>query len=210
MRIEPPPRSNDFRLTVFLRNGGGCCLSIFFFVISENFFSEKTQKKIDVYAFFVLFFPRRKATNQPTNQQKKMKNITLAIINKKNGAFQSVTWKSEKTAAAAHKKAGIMLATETTATVRAGLDFANLASEKEREEIGALPWGEWENFPHTLTHKGERYVRLYPSGNASTKYFVNGAEVTREYFQSFQRPSDISDGSTKKCFNVKESNLIEA
>ena len=138
-----------------------------------------------------------------------MKNITLAIINKKNGAFQSVAWKSEKTAAAAHKKNGVILSTETSATVRAGIDFANLASEKEREEIGALPWGDWENFPHTITHKGERYVRLYPSGNVKTKYFVNGKETTKEHFQSFQRPSDISNGELKKCFNVKESNLID-
>lgn len=130
-------------------------------------------------------------------------------MEKRNGAFQSVTWRSEKTAAAAHKKAGITLATETTATVRAGIDFANLASEKEREEIGALPWGEWEHFPHTLTHKGERYVRLYPSGNVSTRYFVNGQETTREHFQSFQRPSDVSSSGDKKCFNVKESNLID-
>ena len=41
MRIGPPPRSNDFRLTVFLRIGGGRCLSIFFFVISEIFFLGK-------------------------------------------------------------------------------------------------------------------------------------------------------------------------
>ena len=131
-------------------------------------------------------------------------------MNKQNGAFQSVTWKSEKTAASAHKKAGIVLTTETSATVRAGIDFANLASEKEREEIGALPWGEWENFPHTLTHKGERYVRLYPAknGTISTRYFVNGKETTKEHFQSFQRPSDIASGGEKKCFNVKESNLI--
>jgi hypothetical protein len=148
------------------------------------------------------------ATFQPNE---KMKDITLAIMNKKNGAFQSVTWKSEKTAAAVHKKAGIVLTTETKATVRAGIDFANLASEKEREEIGSLPWGEWENFPHTLTHKGERYVRLYPAKNGTieTRYFVNGLEVSKGYFQSFQRPSDIgSSGNDRKCFNVKESNLL--
>ena len=66
MRIGPPPRKKNFECVVFLRNGGGVHLSIFFFVISEIFFSEKTQKKFDVYALFILFFPRREAL---TNNQ---------------------------------------------------------------------------------------------------------------------------------------------
>ena len=137
-----------------------------------------------------------------------MKNITQQIVSARKGSFQSIAWKSQKTPSAKFK--GVQLETVSKATVRAGIDFANLASEKEREEIGALPWGEWETFPFTITHKGERYVRLYPSGNLSTRYFANGKEVSKEEFQSYQRPSDISSGSIKKCFNVKEENLLEA
>ena len=137
-----------------------------------------------------------------------MNDITTKIVNAKKASFQSVTWKSIKTPAAKFK--AVKLETVSKQVVRAGIDFANLASEKEREEIAHLPWGEWETFPFTLTHKGERYVRLYPSGVAETTYFADGKEVTKEEFQGYQRPSDISSGSIKKCFNVKEENLIGA
>ena len=136
-----------------------------------------------------------------------MKNITAQIVSARKGSFQSIAWKSPKTPSAKFK--GVQLETVTKAVVRAGIDFANLSSEREREEIGSLPWGEWETFPFTIQHKGERYIRLYPSGNLETRFFADGKEVTKEEFQAYQRPSDISSGSFKKCFNVKESNLLE-
>ena len=118
-----------------------------------------------------------------------MKNITKQIVSARKGSFQAITWKSQKTASAKFK--GIQLETVTKAVVRAGIDFANLASEREREEIQELPWGTWESFPFTIQHKGERYVRLYPSSNLETRFFANGKEVSKEEFQSYQRPSDI-------------------
>lgn len=137
-----------------------------------------------------------------------MNDITKKIISARNGSFQSVSWKSNPTPAAAHKS--VKLEKITRATVRAGIDFANLSSEKEREEIGALPWGAWENFPHTIIHKETRYVRLYPSGNSETEFFVDGEKVNRQEFEKFLRPSDCAKKESPKCFTIKEENLIEA
>ncbi len=142
-----------------------------------------------------------------------MKDITKKIISARNGSFQSVTWKSNPSPAAAHK--AHKLEKLTTATVRAGIDFSNLDTVKnaiancERKEVGELPWGKWENFPHTILHKDSRYVRLYPSGKPDTVYFVDGEIVSREEFEKFLRPSDCGKNEAIECFTVKEENLIE-
>lgn len=142
-------------------------------------------------------------------------------MNATKGSFQSVSWKSAPTPASIHKKAGIELEKITTAVCKAGIDFSNLSSVKdaiasgERNEVEGLPWGEWESFPFTISHKGERYVRLYPASQANqtkSEYKVNGEFVTREVFASFLTPSDkakMESGEKPLCFTVKESNLID-
>ena len=141
-----------------------------------------------------------------------MKDITKKIMSARNGSFQSVTWKSNPSPAAAHK--AHKLEKLTTATVRAGIDFSNLGDVKnaiangDRKEVGELPWGTWENFPHTIVHKDTRYVRLYPSGKPETTYFVDGQIVSKQEFEKFLRPSDCAKNEAVECFTIKEENLI--
>ena len=144
--------------------------------------------------------------------------VTARLMQAAKGSFQSVTWKSNPKPAAIHK--GITLEKQTTAVCKAGIDFANLSSVKagiesgERGEVESLPWGEWEAFPFTIAHKGERYVRLYPAAQSNqvhTLYKVDGKQVDRAEFASYLTPSEaakIDSGEKPACFTVRESNLI--
>jgi len=103
------------------------------------------------------------------------------------GAFTAVLWTSDVKPAAAHK--GVRLHKVTRATVRTGVDYANLAVNADRE-VGSLPWGQWAVFPYIVTHKGQDYARLYVvDDSVRTTYFVDGHEVSRETFGEYLTPA---------------------
>lgn len=144
-----------------------------------------------------------------------MKDITRKIISAQNGAFQSVQWESEKKPSAKFK--GVSLKKRCRAVARAGVNFANLKAVKhgiangERGEVQSLPWGEWETFPFTISHKGTRYVRLYLNGGQiESEYFVNGEKADKATFESYLNPSDRAKPNETGCVTVKEENLIDA
>jgi hypothetical protein len=139
----------------------------------------------------------------------------LSLITKSTGQFVKVSFKSTKKPAAAFK--GTELTKVSSGVFRAGIDFANLSSVKdgiangEREAVGSLPWGEWVSFPYIIAHKGEQYIRLYPSvgHKVEVKYFVNGKEVAKDEFNGFLTPSDAKPSAEAvECFTIKASNLI--
>ena len=144
--------------------------------------------------------------------------VTSRLTEARKGTFQPVTWKSNPRPAAIHK--GIVLEKITSTVCKAGIDYANLGSVKagiasgERGEVEGLPWGEWELFPFTISHKGERYVRLYPAAQSNqsvTLYKVNGKQVGREVFAGYLTPSEAAKMESSErpaCFTIKESNLI--
>ena len=131
------------------------------------------------------------------------------------GKFSSVTFKSNPKPAAAFK--GVTLEKVTTGVFRSGINFANITVVKdaiangERGEVEPLAWGTWEKFPFVIAHKGERFLRLTKvNGLKSTsKFFVNGAEVSKDEFESFLVPSARSSAKTPtEVFNIKEANLV--
>lgn len=138
----------------------------------------------------------------------------LSLITKGTGQFVKVSFKSTKKPAAAFK--GTELVKVSSGVFRSGIDFANLSSVKdgiangERGEVQSLPWGEWVSFPYIIAHKGEQYVRLYPSvgHKVEVKHFVNGKEVSKEEFNSFLTPSDAKPSAGVECFTIKASNII--
>jgi hypothetical protein len=151
--------------------------------------------------------------------------VNLDNLFSRKGQFISATFKTETKPAAIHK--GTILEKRTSGVFRAGLSFENLSSVKEaiengeRDEVGSLPFGEWEIYPFTILHtpKGEtnkvRYVRLYPTKNASQRikvlYLVNGTEVTKEQYLNYLTPSEKEkalQGNPRECFNVKHKNIL--
>ena len=103
------------------------------------------------------------------------------------GAYQAVVWESAVKPAAAHK--GTVLRKITRATVRTGVDYANLAVN-EGTDTGSLPWGEWSVFPYIVEHRGNLYARLYVTdGSVRTRYYVGDDEVSRETFEGYLTPS---------------------
>jgi hypothetical protein len=129
------------------------------------------------------------------------------------GQHCPVTWhrlcKTRKGAAPVTKK--------TTAYVRTGIDFANLASVKagiasgERGEVQSLPWGEWARFPYIIAHKGQEYVRLYPASFANLRpvvqYFQNGQPVAFEAVSGSLLASELPSGEQPECFTVKAGDV---
>lgn len=138
-----------------------------------------------------------------------MQNDTFAARNLARflackGQFLAAAWVSFPKPAAAFK--GVALEKRTRAVVRAGVDFAKLAANESRE-VGALPWGEWAQFPYTIAHNGKTYLRLYPvpGSRPQVEYFANGAAVSRDEFLAYLRPSDARGGDPL-CFTVSAEN----
>lgn len=132
-------------------------------------------------------------------------------ILKAKGNFVSAKWKSNPKPCGQFKH--LCLEKVSRAVIRAGVDYANLA-ENEGKEIGPLPWGEWVDFPRILQHKGELYLRLYPSKSPNhrveSQYYVNGNEIDRATFLSYLTPSDAKkQDEIPPCFNIKEENLLD-
>jgi len=98
-----------------------------------------------------------------------------------------VEWTTEVKPAA--KWRGHTLTKTTRALVATGVSFADLAENSERE-TGALPWGEWSQFPYVIAHKGNEYVRVNTvDGSLKTTYFVDGIDVERQMFLDYLTPS---------------------
>lgn len=151
------------------------------------------------------------------------------ILNTKGG-FVRVCWKSNPKPAAAFKN--VTLEKRTSAVVRAGINFANLASVKdaiaagERGAVQELPWGKWfidangkDWFPYLIEHKDEMYIRLYPSNSeasnhkTTTMYLIEGKEVTKQEFAGCLTPSEakkLLDPTVERpeCFTIKENNVL--
>ena len=130
------------------------------------------------------------------------------------GQFIAASWVSPKKPAAAFK--GHRLEKRSSGLFRAGISFSNLGSVKdaieagEREEVGPLPWGVWEVFPYTITHKGGRYFRLTPP--SKTVYFVDGQEVSKDVWalapenvRSIKSVPDWSSLSTRYFLDDQET-----
>jgi hypothetical protein len=131
-----------------------------------------------------------------------------------------VTWHSTVKPAAAH--ASHTLRKITTCLVMRGAEYQNLSEVKASKSAGTatpsgaaaqdggLPWGEWDVYPHIITHKGTDYARLYVlDGTINSIYTVDGEVVTRDEFNAYLTPSAAKAGRpnggtvTVKIENVK-------
>lgn len=92
-------------------------------------------------------------------------------------------------------------------TVRTGIQYKNLTEVKESgKETGGLPWGQWEVYPYLITHKGNRYLRLYLGQSMKVFYLVDGVKVESQVAKSMLPKSKA--GEKPACITVKESGLV--
>lgn len=129
------------------------------------------------------------------------------------GQFIAVEYVSTSTKpASAHKH--LTLSKRVRGVFRAGIDYANLSSVREgieageRGEVESLPWGVWDRFPYTITHRGATYFRLYPveGSRPTVTYMIDGQPVTREAWMAVLTPSDrakMEQGDRPACITVR-------
>lgn len=151
------------------------------------------------------------------------KQIVQAVQDNKGQNVQAIWRRTMKTRA----DVPMTIEKETSCFVRAGIDYANLASVKqgiesgERGEIQPLKWGTWAQFPFIITHtpKGtteqKEYVRLYPATFENLKkktvvrYFVDGKLATEEEVKPFCLASEFRERDEEAvCFTIKAESLI--
>ena len=113
------------------------------------------------------------------------------------------------------------IAKRTETHVRAGIEFANLASVKngiesgKRDTVGKLPCGQWRKGyrPFIIDHKGEVYVRLYPSSFGNLKshveYTMDGMPATYEQVAPYLLASEKrKNDNTPECFTLRASSIL--
>lgn len=106
----------------------------------------------------------------------------------------------------------------TSTYIRSGIDYGHLTEVKtaiatgERGQVQKLPWGEWQQFPWVLSHKGTEYLRLYPAtfNNLEPKveWFLDGTPSDFEEVEQFLQASEKKTESPT-CFTIKLNDLLE-
>lgn len=154
-----------------------------------------------------------------TTQSLSANDVKDKILSSK-GSFVKAKWKSNPKPSAANKQRKLEKITESV--VRAGIDYSNLSSVKQGIEEGTrgpvqeLPWGTWKQFPYIIEHKGNEYIRLYPSDGINhvpkSKFYVDDAEVDKVTFASYLTPGDakklLDPEERPECFTIKSENVL--
>jgi len=144
-------------------------------------------------------------------------NALLQTFLAKKGQFGRATWQRDVKLL---KNATCKVVKQTTMTIQAGVDYNNLKKvqmKREMDELPStpqpLPWGEWALFPYLITHKGETYLRLYPTPNSSIKtiYFKDGepceySDVVHMFLASEKHKGN--DSGMPDCITVNLTNMI--
>lgn len=111
----------------------------------------------------------------------------LSAINAPGVGTFGVEWQTTARPAAAHKAR--VLRKVTTAMCLTGVEYAKLTVNNDTE-TGALPWGEWAQYPYLVAHKGTEYARVYTvDGTVKTTYLIDGDVATRDDFLALLTPS---------------------
>lgn len=126
----------------------------------------------------------------------------------KAGTYAQVTWqKVVKTPT----KSDLVVVKRSIATVRAGIEFQNLAQNSDRV-TGPLPWGVWLVKPWVITHKGGLYYRLYLTDGwkVNQTFTIGGREATKQEAQAVTLASEWPKptGEAVKTFTVKAEGVL--
>lgn len=154
-------------------------------------------------------------------------NMLIDKVNrKKNGQFFKMSWCTDVPVTAHSKRQGYKVYKTTTATVRKGIHYANIASVKARgidlSTPRELPWGNWHPdykgliIEHTSKdEKYNRYIRLYSTPNRPiVQYFLNGQPIDKISLEKMGIVQNSywakgKDETPHECFTVKIENIEE-
>lgn len=145
-------------------------------------------------------------------------NLIKEVIKTRKGQnLSAVIGKSLKTKKA---HAGNKVEKVTRLVIRGGVDYDNIGMVKEGREDGSLPsenaglpWGEWQEFPLHITHKGTDYARFYPASGIEftpkVEYFLNGVSVEKSVIEPLVLASELPkpNEETPLCFTIKAENV---
>lgn len=149
-------------------------------------------------------------------------NLILERIKRHPGAFLRVVVASP--VPTLKSVDGVNVIKRSTLYVTAGTEFANRKDVREaieageRGEVGPLPWGEWDQYPYSLTHKGQTYVRLYPPTAAQlasfnlaprVEWFANGEPISRDVAETYCGAKAKAREQDGACFAVNAANIQE-
>ena len=133
-------------------------------------------------------------------------NKLTALQTLRKGSFAIARIVSEKKPLRAYSDYKITKV--TLCTVRAGIEYSNLKEVKAfADGHKGLPWGEWETYPYSITHKGNRYLRLYLGNAIKVIYFIDGVKVSANKAK-FMLPVARAKSVKPLCITVKESGLV--
>ena len=110
----------------------------------------------------------------------------------------------------------------STYTVRVGVNYDNIKAVQIKRADGTLPaenaglpWGEWVDFPYTIAHKGEMYLRCTMAHNtahkATTAYqLADGSAIDPVDVRVMALASEFKEGgSDNDVFNIKVSSITQ-
>lgn len=142
----------------------------------------------------------------------------VSNVRNRKGQHVRATWQR---VAKTFKDCPLLIVKRTSAYVRAGIEYANLALVKdavasgERGEVESLPWGEWADYPFIIAHKGKEYVRLYPAvfdnlSTPSVEWSIDGKPATYAQVEPFLLASEKrkDDDDKPLCFTLKAEDVV--
>jgi len=110
----------------------------------------------------------------------------------------------------------------STYTVRVGVNYDNIQAVQDKRATGdlpaqnaGLPWGEWVDFPYTIAHKGEMYLRCTIAHNTKHKAhtafeLADGTPIDAGAVRVMALASEFKEGgSDNDVFNIKVSSIVK-
>ena len=138
------------------------------------------------------------------------------ILNKKGQFVSFITEKQMKV-----KKGQEPIIKHSEFVGRIGVEYDNMNSVKEKRDSGelpeenqGLPWGKWVNYPYTIEHNGNLYIRVSTTKNKSQKgkikFYRNGIEISVEEAKQACLASEFpKNKSDLDIFNLNVDNIIK-
>ena len=102
--------------------------------------------------------------------------------------------------------------------VRFGISYDNIKQTQDKRESGeiptenaGLPWGAWDNYPFTISHKDNQYLRFYANKDQiKTVWKRNGEVVKKDEVKDLLLASEFRTPAEDKTLTltIKVDNIL--